>query len=66
MKRTIKVSRPANGSGTTVTVTLLEDGVTVSYALKSAATSVAASIRAADKQAREMLAQARVEINEAA
>lgn len=66
MKKTIKISRPANGSGTTVTVTVLEDGITASYGLKSAATSIAESVEYATKGALDMLAQTRTAIDEAA
>lgn len=59
MKRTIKISRPASGTGTVVTVTLLEDGITASYSYKSSATKVAESVEFADKQARDLLRQAR-------
>lgn len=63
MKRTIRISRPANGSGTVVTVTLVEDGITASYAYKSSATKIGESIAFADRSARDMLRQAREHID---
>lgn len=59
MKKTIKISRSASGSGTIVTVTILEDGIQVSYAYKSSAMRIGESVDMATKACREMLAQAR-------
>lgn len=64
MKRTIKISRPASGAGTVVTVTLLEDGVTATYAYRSASTKIGESIKFADAGARDMLRQAREHIDQ--
>lgn len=66
MKKTIKISRSASGNGTTVTVTILEDGVTASYSLKTTATAIGASVRAATNSALDMLRQTREEIDRAA
>lgn len=63
MKRTIAISRPASGSGTVATITLVEDGVTVKYALRTFTTSIGAAIRTATRSAEDMLAQAKYEIN---
>lgn len=63
MKRTVKISRPANGSGTIVTVTLVEDGITATYGYKSSATKIADSIEFCDRAARDMLKQARTAVD---
>jgi hypothetical protein len=47
-------------------VTLLEDGITAAYGLKSSATSIADDIRYCTKAAQDMLAQARAVIDEQA
>lgn len=62
MKRTIKIARPASGAGTVVTVTLVENGVTVSFALKTFTSGIAASIRSATQSAEDMLRAAQEEI----
>lgn len=62
MKRTIKVARPSSGSGTIVTVTLVRNGVTVTYALRTMTTAVGASVKAATSTAKDMLSQAEAEI----
>lgn len=63
MKKTIKVSRPSNGQHTVVTVTILEDGITVAYAYRSSATKIGDSIRFCTERCVDMLAQARAEID---
>lgn len=59
MERKIKISRPASGSGTVVTVTLSENGVTVSYAYRSVGTNVSDALKVCDEMALTMLMQAR-------
>lgn len=59
MKKTISISRPANGSGTVVTVTVVEDGITSKFAYKASATTIASAIETATKHAEDMLRQAR-------
>lgn len=63
MKRTISISRPASGSGTVVTVTLVENGITVKYALRSFTTGIGSSIRAATNTAKDLLRQAQEEVD---
>lgn len=62
MTKTILISRPASGSGTVVTVTLKEDGLTAKFALRAATTRVRSTIRAATNYAQEMLDEAKAEI----
>lgn len=63
MKRTVKVTRPSSGTGTVVTVTLTENGVTATFQHKSSASSIKADVTYADKRAREMLADSMAAID---
>lgn len=62
MKKTIKVSRSASGTGTVVTVTLVEDGVTASYGYKSSAMRIGDSVTIATKGALDQLQQVKAEL----
>lgn len=58
MIRTIKINRPSSGSGTVVTVTLKQNGITVSFAYRTVGTSIRAGIRVATENCQSMLTQA--------
>lgn len=62
MIRTIKINRPASGSGTVVTVTLKQNGISVSFAYRTVGTSIRTGIRVATENCESMLTQALEEV----